>query len=254
MNRPLAVLLIIMLMAICAPLLSPAPPQETNLDAQLSPPNFTHLLGTDYLGRDVWSRTLYGGRRTLFVGTSATIFAVILGGLAGFLAGSANRFAREFILHVMNAILAFPSLLLALIILTLLGGGAVPLILATGLSQIVPYARVVYNEVRRLLVEEYVTASHSMGAARWHIFRHHVWPNAQATLLSYAGIILSYSIINSAALSLLGLGGDPSVPDWGSMLWDGRANFRQAPWIAIAPGVAMTITIITINKWVDQSC
>ena len=252
MKSSLLILLCIIGVCLAAPLLTTIAPTETQPTQQLIAPNAQHWFGTDYLGRDVYSRTLYGGRRTLAVSTLATVFAVSVGIMWGMLGTLASRPVRALVVALIDAWLALPGLIIALVLLLFLGRGAVPIAIAVGLAQMAGVARIVRSRLLQVLQAGYIDAAHSLGASQWHIIWHHLLPNISATLLTYTAIVFSYSIINSAALSLLGLGQDPAYPDWGIMLAEGRNSFRIAPWVAIAPGLAISLTIISVHRLVDQ--
>lgn len=246
-------LLLLVVMLWSAPLLTIYDPTDTQPTEQYLPPSSLHPAGTDHLGRDVFSRALYGGQRTLLIGISAAVVAVIGGVLLAIPAVFQNRVSDSAIEIVLDALLAFPSLILALVIMTILGRGTSSLIIATGFAQIPYFARVVLTLIRSVLIEEYVLAARSQGAGYGWILRVHVWRTIQPTFFAYAAIILSYTLINSAALSLLGLSADPSQPDWGVMLLDGRTGFRTAPWAVIAPGLALTTTIFAVQNLAASS-
>lgn len=243
-------LTLVVLLVCAAPLLTRHDPSATDAAAQLLSPSSTHLFGTDYLGRDVFSRTLWGGQRTLLVALIATCIATIPGAVIGIMAGT-SRLAQLLTL-LLNALLALPSLLLALVILTLLDKNWLTLAIAVGLAQFPAMARVARSAAQAVYTAAFVEAAQAQGATYWHILRRHIFPNSRATLLTYAGVTFSYAILNGAALSLLGLGGDPGAPDWGIMLADGRASFRLAPWVALAPGMAITLVILSLNRLIDH--
>ena len=136
--------------------------------------------------------------------------------------------------------------------MTLLGQGALPLVLATGITQIAPCARVTRAAVIGVRSLGYMDAARGLGASRFRLIAIHIVPNILTTILAYMGVIFAYAILNSAALSFLGLGGDPGIPDWGTMLYEGRQAFRSAPWIAAAPGLAITLTVIVVNRAAEQ--
>jgi peptide/nickel transport system permease protein len=252
MRIPLVILAVVVVLTLLAPVLSPADPMQTDAGAQLQPPGGSHLLGTDLLGRDILSRVLHGGRRTLLAAALATVFAVIPGAALGLIAGTVGGRLDAAIVMLLNALLAFPALVLALVVLTLLGAGIAPLAIATGTAQVAAYARVARSTVIGVRNMGYVEAAQAAGANRLHVMRHHILPNIQITLLAYAGVVFGYSILNSAALTALGLGGEPGVADWGVMLAEGRTAFRTAPWISIAPGLAVTATVWAVNRLADQ--
>jgi peptide/nickel transport system permease protein len=248
MRVPLLTLGFVMTLVLFAPILTTANPMATDAEALMQPPSNQHWLGTDQLGRDVWSRSLYGGRRTLVIATAATVMAAGLGLGIGLFAD----WAKHITMIAINTWLAFPNLLLGLVILTLLGQGVFPLMIAIGITQIAPFALVVRAAVTGVRKLEFVEAAHAAGATRLHVMLRHILPNIQPTVLSYTGVIFGYSIINSAAFSFLGLGGEPGVADWGVMLAEGRAALRAAPWIGLVPGLAITLTVLSINTLADK--
>lgn len=244
MIRIIAVLYLVLVLA--GPLIAPYDPMRTDPVNQLQPPSRSHPLGTDFLGRDVLSRALYGGQRTLLIAALATMIALIPGVVIGLLSGFGSPWLDDLLQVLVNAMLAFPGLMLALVVITLLGSGALPL--ATGVMQIAPCARVVRAAVLEVRSRSFVHAARTLGATPWRIATFHVLPNIQPVLVAYTIVIFSLSVLNNAALSFLGLGGDPGIPDWGTMLLDGRTAFRAAPWIGLAPGLGITATVVILNQ------
>ncbi len=240
-------LLLIVVGLFAAPLLTTYDPTDTNPSQQFLPPSLEHPAGTDHLGRDVFSRTLYGGQRTLLIGLGSAMLAVFSGTLIAVPAVVRSRSVDAVMDIVLDALLAFPPLILALVVMSLLGRGTGSLVLATGIAQIPYVTRLLIVLIRGVLVEEYVLAARAQGAGFWRVLRVHVWPNIRQVYLAYAAIVFSYTLINSAALSLLGLSADPSQADWGVMLLDGRTGFRSAPWAVIAPGLALTLTVLAVQ-------
>lgn len=249
--RAQTLLIVWLLLVLLAPVFAPHDPMDTDTTRTLQPPGVDQWLGTDSLGRDVLSRVLYGGRRTIIIAALASAVAVLPGVLLGLL--SAFRWLDRPMSIFINAVLAFPGLLLALIIMTLLGQGVLPLALATGLAQVAPVARITRSAVLGVLGLGYVEAARGLGAGQVRVITAHVFPNVLPTILAYTGVVFAYAILNSAALSFLGLGGEPGVPDWGVLLYEGRQAFRLAPWIAVAPGIAITLTVILVNRAISQS-
>jgi peptide/nickel transport system permease protein len=251
MSRSVAILISLLTLTIFAPFLA-SDPMTTDIEAQMQPPSREHLLGTDFLGRDNLSRILYGGQRTLFVSASATLVTMIPGILLGLLIGSLSGRKPQLFLAIANAFVAFPSLVLALVVLTLLGRGVLPLILAVGISQITPVLLITRSAVLTAYAEAHVEAAAALGATRWQVIRYHILPSIRGILLAYMGVVFAYSILNSTALSFLGLGGEPGVPDWGMMLAESRATFREMPLTALIPGIVITVTVMSINNLVDR--
>lgn len=249
MIRSLLLLTTIVGLVLFGPLFIHIDPLATHPDMQLQAPDGDHLLGTDLLGRDVFSRVLYGGRSTLWVATLATLCASALGFPLGLVGGFLKS---DFDLVLINVLLAVPGLVIALVMLTLMGHGVGSLVIALGVSQIAPLAFVMRSAVRLARAKDYVDATRGLGASESYILMRHIIPATLPTVLAYLGVIFSYALLNGAALSFLGLGNEPGTPDWGVMLAEGRAAFRTAPWVGLAPGVAITIIVWCINDLADQ--
>lgn len=247
------VLVCLVVAIVLGPLVVNIDPMQTNPQRQFRPPDAANVLGTDLLGRDVLSRTLYGGRRSLLIAALATGASVLPGLVIGFFSADEHFLPSRFLRLVMNAFLAIPGLIIALVVVTLLGQNLTSLILAVGVAQIAPFAFVTRAAVLSVRSEDYIEAALSLGATRWHVIIYHVLPAIQPVALAYLGVVFSYTLLNSAALSFLGLGGEPGVPDWGVMLAEGRSAFRIAPWVAFAPGLAIALTVWSVNCLVDQA-
>lgn len=252
MRLSVATLALLFVLVFLIPVAYPSDPMLTAAGSQLAPPSSQHLLGTDLLGRDVLSRVLYGGQRTLLIAFASTLLAAVPALSLGMLAASEHEWLKRSLMIVLSAALSLPSLLFALVIITLLKSGALQLVIATALPQIAPFALIVRTAVISLRSESYIEAAHALGAPKAQILYRHIFPNLQPIVLTYMGITFVYSLLNSAALSFLGLGGEPGIPDWGVMLAEGRAAFRVAPWIAFAPGTAITLTVISMNAVIDR--
>jgi len=219
----------------------------TDTSRQLQPPSQGHLLGTDLLGRDVLSRMLYGGRNTLSVALLATVLSLVCGTALGLVAAVYTRLIGTALTTLNDALLALPGLALAFIIITLLGRSSLTVALAISLSQLAPTVRIVRSVALTINHEPYVLASYAIGATRRHVLIWHILRNMMPTLSAYSVVVFSYSIINAAALGLLGLGFAPGSPEWGLLLAEGRQTFRVAPWVAIAPGLAISMTVLALN-------
>ncbi len=246
------ILICIILIIWAAPLLIRFDPMQTDASNTLLAPSPKHLLGTDYLGRDVLSRVLYGGQRTLIITSLAALAGLIIGVGIGLIVGISSPLIAALLMGVLNALLAFPPLVLALVTLTLLGQSDAALVLAVGLAQTASVAQVMRAGVQTILIQDYVLAARAQGATAWRIIYAHILPGIQSTVLVYGVIVFGYCLFNSAALSLLGLGSAPGIPDWGVMLAEGRNSFRAAPWVAFAPGMLITIVILCLNTLVDN--
>lgn len=252
MRFSLLCLVVIAMIVIGAPLLTDADPLLTDASRSLEPPSMSHWLGTDFFGRDIWSRLLYGGRQTLTLLLIATITAIVPGTLVGILIALSPAGLATVLTILLDTLLAFPSLLLALFILAITGQGMIPVAIATGLAQMAFQARVIRVATLQVQNSAYVMASRAMGGGTWHVIRYHLLRGIQPVFYAYTAIVAGYCLLNAAALSFLGLGGDPSVPEWGRMLAEGRQGFRSAPHAAIAPGIVITLVIFLINRLADD--
>lgn len=230
------------------PLLAPHDPMTTAADQQLSPPSAIHLLGTDLLGRDILSRLLVGGRRTVVFALAASAGGFLAGTISGlglaFLRGVREQAAAS----VMAGLLAIPQFVLALCIIAAFGNTEPVLILALGLVQVPSCALIVRDIVRRVLAEPYFESARAVGVGWWDMTRRYIVPNALESLLAYAVVMFSYSLMNGAALAFLGIGTPPGTPDWGVMLYEARLAFRSAPWTAAASGLAIAVTIFMARR------
>jgi peptide/nickel transport system permease protein len=234
------------LMASLAPSLAPADPGAIVAPA-LSSPSSSHWLGTDHLGRDVLSRLLFGGRWTLGAGLLATLVAAVPGTLLGLLAGYFEGPVDALISRAMDVVLAFPRLLLALGIVALTGKGLLNVALATGLVGIPMIARIVRSATRAVRYQTFIEAARAVGAGRLGIVRRHIWPNVAGTALVMITLQMGWAVLEASALSFLGLGPPLGTPEWGTMLNEGRLVLRDAPWVALAPGLALALTVLTVN-------
>lgn len=239
-------------LSLLAPLLATHDPRDAAPQAQLQPPSREHLFGTDLLGRDVYSRVLYGGRRTFGVALLTALITLGPGLLIGAVAGFSGGWLDTALMTLLDALLAVPALVLALALLTLAGSGSAQIAVAVGVAGIPAYARVARAAVLEARSRPFVEAARAIGAGPAGILARHILPTIAPPLLAFAGVMLSWAILNSAALVFLGFGGDISAPDWGVMLADGRQAFRAAPWIALAPGAALSATVLAIN-WLADS-
>jgi peptide/nickel transport system permease protein len=233
--------------AVLAPLCAPYSYSQQDFTQYLTPPSRAHLLGTDEQGRDVLSRIIYGGRLSLPIGIIAVAIATGFGFLFGALAGYFGRWADGVIMRCMDVMLAFPTILLALAVITILGPGVVNVMIAVGISSIPFYTRVVRSSVLTVRQTEYVTAARAAGCSEARIVARHILPNSFAPVMVLATTGTAAAIITSAALSFVGLGAQPPVPEWGSMLNTGRDYLRHAPWMTTFPGLAIVVTVVAIN-------
>ncbi len=249
---PVGVLVGVALLAVLAPLLTSAAPMAVDLAQANRPPSSEHLFGTDQFGRDVWSRTLHGGRRTLSVTLLATAVSIGPGLVVGLAAGFWGGLADRVLMGAVDVLLSFPNLLLALALVALTEEGPWQVALAVGAAGVPVYARVVRVAVLEVRPALYITAARAVGVGQVRIITRHILPNIMGTLVAFGAVTFSWSILNAAALNFLGLGGSISAPDWGIMLADARQAFREAPWVGAAPGLALTLTVMAANALADD--
>ncbi len=243
----LYIIILILIVAIGAPLLSPAHPENINLGASLQAPSFQHWLGTDKLGRDILSRIIYGSRVSLIVGVVAVGISGIIGIILGAIAGYFGKWADQVIMRLVDILLAFPSILLAITLVAVLGASLWNVMLAIGLVSWVGYARVVRGEFLSKRNQEFVLAAKTSGASYFRIIFRHMLPNSMAPIIVMATLGMAGAIITESSLSFLGLGVQPPTPSWGQMLSDGRTIMRQAWWVSTFPGLAIMITVLAFN-------
>jgi peptide/nickel transport system permease protein len=243
----LAIVLVLIVVALFGPALAPYDPVEINFDVRFAPPSLDHIMGADDFGRDTFSRILYGARVSLQVGVIAVGIAATVGSLLGMIAGYAGRVVDEVIMRFMDVIFAFPAILLAIAILAALGKGILNAMIAIGIVYIPIFARIARGSVLTIRKQEFIEAARSCGATDRRILFHHILPNAMAPLIVETTLSLAFAILAEAALSFFGLGTQPPDPSWGRMLSEGRAYFRQSPWMAIFPGLAIMMTVMGFN-------
>ena len=249
----LVILAVIVLAAIFAPLLSPQAPEEANLALRLTPPFWMegsvspYFLGTDQLGRDMWTRIVYGARISLAIGLLAMLVAGPIGVFLGLISGYRGKVYDVVIMRLADAQLAIPSILLAVAIIAVLGRSLVILIVVLGVTKWVEYARVSRAEVLRLKETDFVLASTVVGAKSNRILFQHILPNLMTPIIVLASFSVAEMILAEAALSFLGLGVQPPTPSWGSMISDGRDYLNNAWWVATWPGIAVLLTVLSIN-------
>lgn len=252
LQNPLALIgliltLLIILAAILAPLLAPASPVAMDPGARLSGPSLEHPFGTDDYGRDQLSRVLYGARISLRVGLLAIAVSTLLGSIVGMIAGYRAGWLDATLMRIMDVLLAFPSILLALFIIAALGSTLNNLIIAISVAYIPFFARVTRGQVMSLVESQFVEASQAVGASHWWIIARHVLPNVVPILIIQATANLAFAILAESSLSYIGLGTEPSEPSWGRMLTEARPYMDQAPWMAIFPGVALMALVVGSN-------
>jgi len=238
---------LILLAAIAAPLLAGSDPLAQNLANQTAPPSAAHLMGTDKLGRDMFSRIVFGARTSIRIGFIAVGLAITVGTFIGLIAGYIGGKLDATLMGAMDVMLAFPSIILAIAITTILGPSITNLMIAVGIVYVPQYARLARSSVLALRETEYVEAARAIGAATPAILARHILPNILAPLLVQATLGVATAELEAAGLSYLGLGARPPAPEWGAMLNDARDYWLSAPWALIFPGLAITTLVLGFN-------
>lgn len=242
----LAVIAIWGLVALAAPLIAPYGPLQQKVEDRLQPPSPQHLFGTDELGRDVFSRVIHGARISLPVGLIVIAFSMLMGALVGALAGYLGGLFDLLIMRVADITLAFPSIVLALAIASVLGPSLKNAVIAMILVWWPEYARLMRGQVLSVKGNEYVTAARSVGVQRWRILGRHILPNSGSPIVIKASLDAGSAILTIAALSFIGLGAVPPTPEWGAMISMGRFKFYQW-WLTAFPGLAVLTVVLGFN-------
>jgi peptide/nickel transport system permease protein len=244
----LAVIGLLAACAIAAPLLAPRDPSVQELPSRLETPRAGHWLGTDELGRDELSRIIFGGRISFAVAAGVVGLSLaagaVFGSLAGFYGGTLDYFLNRILI---NSLLAFPGILLALAFVAFLGPGIGKLILALSLTGWIGYARLIRGEILKLRELDFVLAARALGVREWRLLALHIWPHLLAPLTIQVAVGLAGAILSEATLSFLGLGVPPPTPSWGAMLNDGRAHLMDSPHLVVFPALAVMAVILSFN-------
>jgi peptide/nickel transport system permease protein len=242
----MVLLLVILAAAVLAPQLAPYDPIALDVPARLVPPGQAHPFGTDEYGRDILSRTLYGARLSLLVGALVTALATTAGIAVGLVAGS-NRRADRILMRVMDGLMAFPDILLAIALMASLGPSARNVVIALGFVYTPRIARIVRASVLVVAAQEYVEAARAVGAPLVRVLIRHVLVNTASPIIVQATFIAAYAMLGEAALSFLGVGIPPQIPTWGGIISEGQVFLRQAWWISIFPGAAIVLSVLSLN-------
>lgn len=247
----LAVVLCISVLVLGAPLIAGANPVETNFQEVLLPPSWNHLLGTDDFGRDVFARMVYGGQSSLKVAAIAVIIVMSIGAAVGIVAGYFGGTVDLVLTKIIDVLLAFPRLVLAIAVAALMGGGMMPLVIAISAVAWPAYARIIRGFTLQAAQETYVAAARCMGTPAWKILLHHIALNLVGPILVLGMLDIGNLILAVSALSFLGLGVPPPMPEWGAMLNEGRTSMEIAPWLVLAPGSAIFLVVLAANYFGD---
>lgn len=249
----LIIITVFVLCAFLAPVISPHDPVENSLYDQLKPPvwytsgTMTNILGTDDLGRDILSRIIFGARVSLMVGVVSVGIALVVGSLLGAMAGYFKGWLDNVIMRFMDILLAFPHILLAIVIVAYLGPGLRNAMMAIGVITIPRFARIVRASVIEEFEKDYVTAARAVGATNLRILFNSIFPNCLAPIIVQASLGFGSAILDAAGLSFLGLGAQPPTPEWGAMIAMGRAMILRAWWVMTLPGIAILLGVLGFN-------
>ncbi|MGY6705987.1 ABC transporter permease [Roseinatronobacter sp.] len=241
-----ALVLLIIIIAVAAPLLATHDPLRVRMSGRLLPPGAEHWLGTDNNGRDIYSRILYGARVSVLVGGAVVVLSTLIGAFIGLVSGYFRRLDGVF-MRFMDALMTFPSILLAIAIVAALGASTQNVVIALTISFIPHTARVVRGKVLSVREETYVESARAVGLGDWLIIRRYILPNVMAPLMVQATFILALAIIAEAGLSYVGAGTPPPQPSWGNILADGRSYLHNAWWMTTFPGLFIMVSVLGLN-------
>ena len=243
----LAVIILFALLAIAAPVFAPYDPQAQDYNQLLHEPSLEHPFGTDRIGRDLLSRVIYGTRISFLVGVVAVGVALVIGTPLGLMAGYFRGGADELIMRILDAFIAFPGVIFALAIIAVLGSSLTNVMLAIGITSVPLFARITRSQVLSLRERDYVLAAISSGASDFRVMLRHILPNATSPLIVQATLGLGFAVLAEAGLGYLGVGVQPPTPTWGSDLNQGSSLLERAPWLSIAPGMAIFVLVLAFN-------
>jgi peptide/nickel transport system permease protein len=245
------IVLLFVAIAILAPLVSPYPPNEGDLTKRLNPPNREHLLGTDPLGRDLLSRVIYGARISLQIQVVAVCIAMVIGTLLGMVGAYYGGELDHLIMRLMDILLAFPGIFLAISIIAVLGPGLANLMLAAGIYSVPQFARIVRGSVLSLKEKEFIEAARAIGENDLNILFRYLLPNSIAPIIIQTTLRMATVLLTASGLSFLGLGVQPPTAEWGAMLSNARAYLITAPHVATVPGLAIMLVVMGFNLFGD---
>jgi peptide/nickel transport system permease protein len=243
----LAMFLAVVLAAVFAPWIWPVDPLEQDVVERLIGPSLAHPLGTDSFGRDVLARLLHAGRISLLIGVSSIALAMLAGSAIGIAAGYIGGWFDALVTSLLDVLLSFPTLLLGLMVVAMLGSSIENLVLAIALTELAPFARVARAPTIALKNRDFIEAGRALGFSDLRLVVVHIIPNLMSDVIVVASLWLAAAIRTEASLSFIGLGVKPPTPTWGGMIREGFENILDAPWLAVAPGLAILITVLGIN-------
>jgi len=237
---------VLVVSALLAPYIATFDPQEMNPVDKLRSPDGTYYFGTDNFGRDIFSRVVFGARTSLTGSAGVILFSLSIGVLIGVSSGYFRRI-EPYLMRLIDVLMAFPPLLLALVLVSILGRGMGNVIIAVGATYLTRTTRIVYGLTLKLREEPYIEAAISSGVKQKWIILKHILPNMMSPLIVQATFTFAFSLLDMAALDFLGLGIPPSIPSWGNMLSEGRMYLTRAPWLLIFPGACIVLTVLSFN-------
>jgi len=242
----LVLFLIIATAAILAPWITDVDPNRLSMRNKFKPPGEGWVFGTDSFGRSLWSRVVWGAQLSMLIGASVVVLNAVFGILIGAAAGYFRRI-DNLLMRINDALMAFPAILLAIAVTSVLGPSTFNVILALGIVYIPRTARIVRSSVIVLREMEFVQAAVAAGAGHWRILTRHILPNAMAPVIVQLSFLFAFAVLSEATLSFLGVGAVPPTPTWGNIMAEGRDFMREAPWIITIPGIALMITVMGLN-------
>ena len=246
-----SIVLFFIVLAFVGPYIAPYGINDQNLPNRLAPPSSEHWFGTDDLGRDIFSRILHGTRISLTVGFTAVILSAVVGSFLGIIAGYYGRWIDTIISRLFDILLAFPSILLAIAIVSILGPSLQNALIAIAIINVPNFGRLIRSRVLTVKEEEYIHAARAIGMKNSRILWRHILPNSMTPIIVQGTLAVATAIIEAAALGFLGLGAEAPTPEWGKMLADARIFLLNAPWAMIFPGMAIMLTVIGFNLMGD---
>jgi peptide/nickel transport system permease protein len=241
-----AVLILILVLALFSPLIATHDPMGLNPAERLQGPSAAHWFGTDHFGRDIFSRVVYGARLTLVGGSGVVLYSVFFGILIGVMSGYYTQFGFV-AMRLVDVVMSFPALLLALALLAILGPGLLNVIIAVGLNFLTRTARIIFGLTLKIREEAFIEAIRSIGASNPRIVVRHILPNLMSPVIVQATFTFAFSLLQMASLDFLGVGVPPQVPSWGNMISEGRVYITRAPGVLLFPGVFIVLTVLAFN-------
>ena len=243
----LVVVLAMLFLAATADILTPYDPNFQDYTRVLQPPSFDNPFGTDEIGRDVYSRVVYGTRVSLEVGVVAVAIGLVVGVIIGLVAGYNGGWIDDVLMRAMDGLRAFPALVLALAISAVLGQGLINVMIAVGVVYVPTFARLTHAQTLSIRERDFIVAARVVGVGPWRIMLRHIWPNTIGPIIVQASLAAAFAILAEASLSFLGLGVRPPTPSWGSILQSGYRYLSTAPWLSLYPGAAIFLAVLGFN-------